>query len=74
MDTCSDLTRTDSEGVCDDCRFVPQTSCGRSFTGGTVHSGAGNYSYVDGHVKWLTPEQAGEIECANGPLPSPFTN
>jgi len=48
------------------------TSCGRDFPGRTLHSGAANYSYVDGHVKWLTPEEAGEIECANGPLPAPF--
>ena len=48
------------------------TSCGRTFNGNTLHSGAGNYSYVDGHVKWLTPEEAGEIDCANGPLPAPF--
>ena len=53
-------------------RIVPKTSCGREFVGSTLHSGAGNYSYVDGHVKWLTPEEAGEIECANGPLPAPF--
>jgi len=49
-----------------------RTSCGRDFPGNTLHSGAGNYSYIDGHVKWLTPEEAGEIECANGPLPAPF--
>ncbi len=48
------------------------TSCGRAFEGTILHSGAGNYSYLDGHVKWLTPEEAGEIECANGPLPAPF--
>ena len=53
-------------------RTVPKTSCGREFIGSTLHSGAGDYSYVDGHVKWLTPEEAGEIECANGPLPAPF--
>ena len=53
-------------------RTVPKTSCGREFVGSILHSGAGNYSYVDGHVKWLTPEEAGEIECANGPLPAPF--
>ena len=53
-------------------RTVPKTSCGRTFEGTTLHSGAGNYSYLDGHVKWLTPEEAGEIECANGPLPAPF--
>ena len=50
------------------------SSCGRLFDGSTQHSGAGNYSYLDGHVKWLTPEEAAEIECANGPLPAPFTN
>ncbi len=48
------------------------TSCGRTFIGRTLHSSAANYSYVDGHVKWLTPEEAGEIECANGTLPAPF--
>lgn len=48
------------------------TSCGSEFDGNTLHSGAGNYSYIDGHVKWLTPEEAGETECANGPLPTPF--
>lgn len=53
-------------------RTVPKTSCGRSFVGNTLHSGGGNYSYVDGHVKWLTPEEAGEAECLNGPLPAPF--
>jgi len=50
------------------------SSCGRLFDGSSQHSSAGNYSYLDGHVKWLTPEEAGEIECANGPLPAPFTN
>ncbi len=55
-------------------RLVPKTSCGRSSSGSTIHSGAGNYSFVDGHVKWLTPEEAGEFECLNGPLPPPFKN
>ena len=48
------------------------TPCNQDFVGSTLHSGAGNYSYIDGHVKWLTPEEAGEIECANGLLPAPF--
>ena len=52
-------------------RSVP-TSCGEAFQGTTLHSGAGNYSYIDGHVRWLTPEEAGEIDCANGPLPAVF--
>ena len=48
------------------------SSCGRFFSESTQHSGGGNYSYLDGHVKWLTPEEAAEIECANGSLPAPF--
>ena len=51
-----------------------KSSCGQSVGGSTMHSGAGNYSYIDGHVKWLTPEEAGEVECLNGPLPAPFKN
>lgn len=47
------------------------TSCGRRFLGSDLHSGGGNYSFVDGHVKWLTPESMGETECLNGPLPFP---
>ena len=53
-------------------RRVSSTSCGRGFVGNTIHSGSGNYSYADGHVEWLTPEAAGEIDCTNGPLPAPF--
>ena len=64
---------TDSEGVAHYFREVTP-SCGRHFRGITLHSGGGNYSYLDGHVKWLTPEEAGEVECLNGPLPSPFKN
>lgn len=48
------------------------TSCGRTIDGNTLHSGGGNYSFVDGHVEWLTPERFGSIECAAGPLPAPF--
>ena len=66
-----DARWTDVNGVTHYLRTV-LTSCGHHFSGSTVHSGAGNYSYLDGHVKWLTPEEAGEIECANGPLPAPF--
>ncbi len=62
----------DADGISHNSRTVLKTSCGRGFGGSTLHSGAGNYSYVDGHVKWLTPEEAGEVECANGPLPAPF--
>lgn len=49
-------------------------SCGRKIGGSTPHDGGGNYSFVDGHVKWLTPEQFAETECKNGPLPPPFTD
>lgn len=52
----------------------PKSSCGHEGGGSTLHSGAGNYSYIDGHVKWLTPEEAGEVECLNGPLPAPSKN
>ncbi len=62
---------SDNDGVHHYFRTV-STSCGRDFNGNTLHSGGGNYSYIDGHAKWLTPEEAGEIECANGPLPAPF--
>jgi len=48
------------------------SSCGRHPTGGTLHSGGGNYSFLDGHVKWLTPEAMGEADCLNAPLPFPF--
>ena len=67
-----DASWSDSDG--DHYFRTASTSCGRDFPGSTLHSGAGNYSYLDGHVKWLTPEEAGEIECANGPLPAPFKN
>ncbi len=60
------------DGVWHNGRPGPQSSCGREGGGSTLHSGGGNYSFVDGHVKWLTPEEAGEVECANGPPPAPF--
>lgn len=50
------------------------SSCGRKFYWQIVHSGGANYSFLDGHVKWLTPQQMSEIECKNGPLPAPFEN
>jgi len=62
------------DGKCHYCRLLPTTSCGREFGGSIIHSGAANYSYVDGHVKWLTTEDAGEVECLNGPLPPQFKN
>jgi len=56
----------DSDGV-DHCFRKVTSSCSHDFDGNTLHSGGGNYSYVDSHVKWLTPEQAAEVECLNGP-------
>lgn len=43
------------------------TSCGDDAAGMTLHSGAANYAFADGHVKWLTPEEIGEVYCLNGP-------
>ena len=63
-----------TDGVWHDGRAGPRSSCNQGSGGSTLHSGAGNYSYIDGHVKWLTPEEAGEVECLNGPLPPPFKN
>lgn len=63
-----------SSGAFDDYHYQrPVTSsCGRVFIGSTLHAGGGNYSFLDGHVGWLTPEAMGEVECSNGPLPFPF--
>ena len=32
-----------------------------------VHSGGANYSFVDGHVKWLLPSAAAQVECDSKP-------
>ncbi len=43
-------------------------SCGRTmYIGHDVrhHSGGTNWSFLDGHVKWLTPEQLAELSCTN---------
>ena len=64
----------DDDGVDHTIRRETKNSCGREFSGSTLHSGAGHYSYLDGHVQWLTSEEAGEVECANVPLPAPFKN
>ncbi len=71
----SDATwESNVDGKYHDGRLVLRTSCGHSWAGSTLHSGGGNWSYADGHVKWLTPEEAGEVECLNGPLSPPFKN
>lgn len=48
------------------------TSCGLDEFGGVMHSGGADYSFLDGHVQWLTPEGFGAMECLNGPPPAPF--
>jgi len=63
-----------TDGVWHDGRDGSKSSCGQGGGGATIHSGAGNYSYIDGHVKWLTPEEAGEVQCLNGPLPASLKN
>ena len=42
--------------------------CG-TFGVSTLHDGGANYSFVDGHVKWLSAEAIGELYCANWPPP-----
>ena len=49
-------------------REIPGT-CGHDVYGATFHSGGADYSFVDGHVKWLTPEQFAVTACTNGPTP-----
>jgi len=49
-----------------------KTSCGYEAGGSTLHNRGGNYSFVDGHVNWLTPEEVGEVYCLNGSVPAPF--
>jgi prepilin-type N-terminal cleavage/methylation domain-containing protein/prepilin-type processing-associated H-X9-DG protein len=69
-----DTSWIDTDGTRHNGRIGVKSSCGRESGGSTVHSGAGNYSFVDGHVKWLTPEGAAETDCLNGPLPPPYKN
>lgn len=53
-------------------RYVYNASCGGVFGGSTQHAGGGNDSFLDGQVKWYTPEAMAEVECRNGPPPSPY--
>lgn len=41
------------------------SSCGTSVPDASMHSGGANFSFVDGHTKWMTPKQKGEMECAD---------
>ncbi|HEX8237460.1 MAG TPA: prepilin-type N-terminal cleavage/methylation domain-containing protein [Abditibacteriaceae bacterium] len=66
----ADHTWLDNEEVISLEQLV-QSSCGRQFIGGISHSSGANYSFLDGHVKWLTPRQMAEIDCQNAPLSLP---
>ena len=41
------------------------SSCGDTLLAPNLHSGGGNFSFVDGHVKWLTPDGISEMECSS---------
>ena len=40
-----------------------KTACG-DYDLSIVHYNGANYSFCDGHVKWLTPRQAAELNCS----------
>lgn len=42
---------------------TPTTSCGPQNEYYTMHSGGANYLFLDGHTKWLTPEEFANIDC-----------
>lgn len=46
---------------------IPQiiSSCNMVEDDLPLHSDGNNYSFVDGHVKWMTASQLGETECAS---------
>lgn len=46
------------------------SSCERKhfFEVPTNHLGGTNWSFLDGHVKWMTPQQVVDLDCANPPL------
>lgn len=66
LNVCIDWTRAP---VINGVRLLTPPVCGKTsmpLVGPfTHHSNGTNYSFVDGHVKWLTPEQIGQIDCAN---------
>ncbi len=43
------------------------SACNRSRYWNSRHRGGSNYAFFDGHVKWLTPQSIGEIDCMNPP-------
>ncbi|RYG69410.1 hypothetical protein EON80_09855 [bacterium] len=40
------------------------SSCNTSVPVVTMHSGGGNFSFIDGHVKWMNSAQLGDFQCA----------
>ncbi len=48
-------------------RVVPSPCGKRLALSAVVHSGGANYSFVDGHVKWLLPEAAAQAVCDSDP-------
>jgi prepilin-type processing-associated H-X9-DG protein len=57
----------DNPGVYVDGALI-QTSCGQGLVA-TLHSGGANGSYLDGHVKWLSQTQWGELQCGLSRIP-----
>jgi prepilin-type processing-associated H-X9-DG protein len=51
--------------------FSVTSSCGTKLVQwATLHSGGGNYAFLDGHIKWLRPQAVSELECSYG---QPYT-
>ena len=50
-------------------RVEVSSSCGRTlhFGSTTDHLGGTNWSFLDGHVKWMTLQQLADLDCANPP-------
>lgn len=44
-------------------------SCAWCYDWSVLHSGGANYSFADGHVKWLNPQAMTQLEVANGRPP-----
>lgn len=46
---------------------IAYSHCGtnKDFINAVLHNGGGNYSFADGHVKWLTPGAITKIHCEN---------
>jgi prepilin-type processing-associated H-X9-DG protein len=63
----SDEDNVSIQSETDDLPYTSPRGCGWSLDWGqTLHSGGANYSFADGHVKWLTPGQIQDVECGLG--------